>query len=745
MRIGLTARIYFYFIAGVIIASLFSILIMYFDYNNYIITGIERNLIRGAIDTENIIDPAKHNSLINTSDGRNTEYYIETLEKLNNLRETGSFSYIYTLVKLPDNKFYFIFDTEDYQVSPGDKLSFMREYENMPHEVLKAYNSKMLAVTENYYTDEWGTFKSAFLPVMNSAKNVEYIIGVDFDATYIASLNKKILLISLIALGAILPFVIILIILLKRDVVKHVNLLTEEIKTSEQINISLKNYLSNIIESMPSMLITIDENNIVTQWNQAAVIATGIPSSEIMGKQITDATQLFNTYLTSSNEIMNNGKPVEFYRKRLTDDDTHLRNITLFPLVANCAKGLVIRIDDITELEQKDQQLRQMQKMEIVGNLAGGLAHDFNNMLGGIMGALSVIKLKRKNGTLSEAMLNDYLTMMEEAGVRATDMAKQLLFLSHNNETSLIPIDLISIINHTEKICRNTFDKSIIIEMEMPEEPVIISADATQIEQVLLNLFVNASHAMTIMRKANEKHGGKLSIVIEKINADQNFILNHPEAETADYWQISIRDTGVGMDTKTAAKIFEPFFTTKAREKGTGLGLSVAYNIIKTHKGFIDVYSEPGWGTEFTLYIPALETNSSVININCQKKYIEGEGLILVIDDEDVIRKITSEILKECGYDVITATDGFEGIEILKREIDNIRLTIIDMVMPGKNGLETCKEIRQIKPDAKIIITSGFKKDERIDQLTEYRTDGFIQKPYTIERLSRLVHEILSD
>ena len=317
-------------------------------------------------------------------------------------------------------------------------------------------------------------------------------------------------LICILAFAAALPFVVLLVLMLKKDVIKHVNRLSEDILSGERENIKLKNYLSNIIESMPSILIAIDENGAVTQWNQAAVIATGISAAEALGRNILDISPMFGDYLQNSMEVMKNRKTVEFYRKRLAKDDEHLKNITLFPLVANCVKGIVFRVDDITELEKKDQQLRQMQKMEIVGNLAGGIAHDFNNMLGGIMGALSVLQHKRRNGTLSENMFGEYLTMMEDSGIRAADMAKQLMLLSRSNETSLNPVDLNSIITHVIKICRNTFDKSVVIELETASEPVMINADPTQIEQVLLNLCVNAGHAMTLMRDEGEPAGGKL-------------------------------------------------------------------------------------------------------------------------------------------------------------------------------------------------------------------------------------------
>ncbi len=519
------------------------------------------------------------------------------------------------------------------------------------------------------------------------------------------------------------------------------NFMMQNILHHETELVHVKNYLHNIIESMPSMLITIDDNEIVTQWNQAAVLLTGIPSPDVIGKNIMDVTPMFNEFLEKSRESISNNKAISFYRQQFKDND-HFMNISLYPLTANGARGVVIRVDDISELEQKDEQLRQIQKMETIGTLAGGLAHDFNNVLGGISGVLSLLRIKIQKGTLNEAKLDEYIDTMESSTNRAADMARQLLMLSRREETAFTVIDLNEVVKHISKICQSTMDKSIQLNIEPLDKPVLISGDYTQIEQILLNLCINATHAMTIMRKKDEPQEGRLTLKIDKILADKYFLENHPEAKEISYWRISVGDTGVGMDSKTIAKIFDPFFTTKDQNRGTGLGLSVVYTTIQKHYGFIDVYSEPGLGSEFTIYLPSVQGDEKII-YESKTTFDEGHGLILVIDDEETIRSITKDILEECGYNVIQAENGFEGIGQYIKNKEDIKLVIVDMIMPVKSGLETCMELKKINPQVKILLTSGFKKDERIDEIMSLGINDFIQKPYTTENLSKAVYGII--
>lgn len=504
-------------------------------------------------------------------------------------------------------------------------------------------------------------------------------------------------------------------------------------------------YLKNIIDSMPSMLISVNDAGLIVEWNEAASRITGISSLQAIGREFWKVLPALDKYRNYVQEVITSRLPMEFHREAVQDGEFETyHHVSLFPLIANCVQGIVIRIDDITELEKKEQQLRQAQKMETIGTLAGGLAHDFNNLLGGVTGSLSLIKFKLQNEEeVDRVYIKKYLNIMEDSGKRAVDLVKQLLSLSRQQETNLEPVDLNASIEHVMKICANSFDKSIELAAQYAEEKALVMASPTQMEQVLLNLCINAAHALTSMRKEDEPQGGKLTVTLRKMLADKGFCINHPEAKESDYWVLSVHDTGVGMDTKTAAKIFDPFFTTKQKDKGTGLGLAMVYNIIQQHEGFLDVYSEVDLGTNFNIYLPVY--HGAIKDIQEEQEIIlpHGDGLILVVDDEEIIRQTAKAILEECGFEVILAHDGEEGVRLYRERHQEIKIVLLDMVMPKKSGKEAFLEMQGINPQIKVLLASGFKQDERVDSVLDLGVRGFVQKPYSLEILSEAVFKIL--
>ncbi|MCG8571501.1 MAG: response regulator [Spirochaetes bacterium] len=506
----------------------------------------------------------------------------------------------------------------------------------------------------------------------------------------------------------------------------------------------LKNFLSSIINSMPSMIITLNDEDVITQWNQAARELTGIYSQEAMGKSIWEVLPAFKRYKKYLEEIKISGGQVELDKEHFLNDKTKYHKIAIYPLIGLSLNGLVIRIDDITEMTKIDNQLKQAQKMEMIGTLAGGLAHDFNNVLGGIVGTVSLMDFYLKQNKVDIEQFLNHVDIIKDSTIRATDMVKQLMTISRKNEIALAPLDLNMSIKHVVKICNNTFDKSIEILPIYQSQPAYINADITQIEQVLLNLCVNSSHAMTFMRGEDEKIGGKLELEITRIHADPVFCASHPEASEGDYWVVRISDTGIGMDANTLTKIFEPFFSTKEKGHGTGLGLAMVYSIIKQHQGFIDVYSELGTGTTFTLYLPLLEKVKIKVERKKEKRVKKKkEGLALVVDDDRAMQNITRNILQELGYKVIIATNGEEGVSVYQEKYQTIKFVILDMTMPKLSGKEAYLEMKKINPDVLVLLISGFKLDDRVQKVLSLGINGFLQKPFSLEQLENKLDEIL--
>lgn len=402
---------------------------------------------------------------------------------------------------------------------------------------------------------------------------------------------------------------------------------------------------------------------------------------------------------------------------------------------------------EILKTKQAEETLLQSQRMETVGSLASGLAHDLNNILTAITGTVSIIEFKIKEDMeIDRKILSDYLKSINHACSRSSNLISQLLSISKKRESKFKPEDLNKVMDSVFSIIENTFDKSIIIDFVHYPQKAVSSVDFVQIEQVILNLCVNAVHSMTIMRPPESKKGGKLTVTLDKIITDSCFCDKYPGVKEGEYYVISVQDTGVGIKQEILGKIFNPFFTTKKDFMGTGLGLAICYRIISNHSGIIDVYSEQGRGSEFKIYLPALyqsEPEGEVNNI--EKEIVRGFGKILVIDDEDVIRLTMYNVLEECGYDVILAGDGKTGIELYKSDFKEIKAVILDVNLPDISGTVVFEELKKINKDAKIIISSGFLYDDRIEKMLSEGANDKLLKPFTLSDVSKRLSEVLKD
>ncbi|HOW50864.1 MAG TPA: ATP-binding protein [bacterium] len=412
-------------------------------------------------------------------------------------------------------------------------------------------------------------------------------------------------------------------------------------------------------------------------------------------------------------------------------------------------RGVVIDMSEIKqaqeEIKRKELQLIQAQKMESIGTLAGGLAHDFNNVLGGIGGASSLLTylLEHDPANATPEKLLEYLELIDSQVKRASEMIRQLLALSRGQEIAFAPMDLAKAVEQVAAICEKTFEKSVQLRLTLPRERPLINGDAALIEQVILNVMVNAWHAMTIMRGPNEKQGGICAVTLEHIRVDNGFPGWPPDLPTGDHWSIRITDSGVGIPPDTLPRIFDPFYSTKKPGTGTGLGLPMAYNIIRQHHGHIKAASVPGKGSTFTLFLPALP-QGGLSRAADPTAFIahRGTGFALLADDEPAIRETTAEMLEMMGYNVLIATDGLEAVEIFKRDPDKISFLVLDLLMPRMSGIEALREIRRLRPDIRALIISGYRFDEQVQEAVSWGNLITLQKPFTVEQFSRSVKEL---
>ncbi len=498
-------------------------------------------------------------------------------------------------------------------------------------------------------------------------------------------------------------------------------------------------YLNLLFNSIRLLILAVNDKGQITQWNQTLVRYSGIDAKNALGAKLWNAAPFMKPFRDEIEEAIAGGAVRELYRQTIEFSGEKYFNISITPLSDSETPGAVIILEDVTELIHKGEELIQAQKMETVGTLTGGLAHDFNNVLGGIRGSLSMMNFIIRNAPEKIGDIGEYIELSEKSVERASNMVEQLLTLSRKSKLTVRPVNLRDSIENVLNLCRVSFDKSVIIKTYYCDVAPIVEADQTQIEQVLLNILINAEHSMTIMRGEDEPHGGVIEIRVSRVL---------PENMTHDvfghFWAISIRDRGVGIAHDLQMKIFDPFFTTKKKGNGSGLGLSMAYNIIHQHQGFIELKSEPGRGSEFILYLPELFEHSGTTEMELPPvEEIPGSGTVLIIDDEEAIRKTASGMLGSLGYTAIIAHDGSEGLELYRRHGAEIDVVLLDMVMPGLSGKDVYIRLKEMDPQVKVLLSSGFFNDPRVNDVMAMGADGFLKKPYSAPGLSAALHRIL--
>ena len=393
---------------------------------------------------------------------------------------------------------------------------------------------------------------------------------------------------------------------------------------------------------------------------------------------------------------------------------------------------------DITQQKEEEKRrknlenlLVQAQKMEAIGTLAGGVAHDFNNLLMGIQGLVSLMLLRTEPGHPHY----NRLKAIEEQVQSGAMLTRQLLGFAQGGRYEVRPTDMNTLIGNLAAVFART-KKEIRLREDYAEDLWSVDVDRGQMEQALLNLLINAWQAMP--------GGGDLYLKTENIVIDEE-IARTKDLLPGPYVRIAVTDTGCGMDEKTKQRVFEPFFTTREMGRGTGLGLSSVYGIVKGHGGVVNVYSELGHGTTFSIYLPASPRDGEAREIPVPGETAGGKETVLVVDDEEVIGDVTAGMLEHLGYRVLTARSGSEALEIFAVNRDRIDVVILDMIMPGMGGGEVFDRMRTMKPEVKVILSSGYSLNGMAKEIMDRGVRAFIQKPFTMDGLSRKIREVLRD
>jgi len=387
---------------------------------------------------------------------------------------------------------------------------------------------------------------------------------------------------------------------------------------------------------------------------------------------------------------------------------------------------------DVTERKLLEQQLRQSQKLEAIGQLAGGVAHDFNNLLTAIIG-FSDLLLRQVD---ADARIRTEIEEINSAGKRAAALTSQLLAFSRRQVLQPVLLDLNDVVVNIEKMLRRLIGEDIDIVTVAEARHGWIKIDPGQTEQILMNLALNARDAMP--------NGGKLTIETSSVELDETYTRTHPEVVPGRYVLLAVSDTGFGIDTETQLHIFEPFFTTKDQGKGTGLGLSTVYGIVKQSGGHIWVYSEPGHGATFKVYLPRVDAaGDSQIAPSDAPKSLQGSERVLLVEDDEAVRTLARLVLEEHGYTVFSAENGPRAIEAFGSLAGTIDLVITDVIMPQMSGAELAKLLREMHSDLSVLYVSGYTEEATIHRGVLDEGVEFLQKPFTPQALARKVREVI--
>jgi PAS domain S-box-containing protein len=510
--------------------------------------------------------------------------------------------------------------------------------------------------------------------------------------------------------------------------------ITERKRMEEALQVSEEKYRSVVANANDAIFIA--QDGMIKFPNPSALSITGYSEEEYAGIRIADLIHPEDREMVLNRHqrrLMGEETPSPYSFRILNKAGEELWvQLNAVRIEWEGKPGILCFLRDITQQKKLEAQFQQAQKMEAVGTLAGGIAHDFNNLLQTVLGYTEILFHEDAGKSISQELLH-----IKHAAQRGAELTQQILTFSRKVQSKLRPVDLNIEVKQVQKLLQRTIPKMIDVELHLADDLKVISADPAQVEQILMNLSVNARDAMP--------EGGKLIIGTNNIFLDESYCRGNLEAHPGEHVLLSVSDTGHGMDKETIEHIFEPFYTTKGVGKGTGLGLAMVYGIVKSHGGHIQCLSQPGKGTIFSVYFPVFETETMAEDSTEEKIPVGGKETVLLVDDETSIRELGERTLLMSGYTVLKASDGERALEIYRREHEKIDLVILDLIMPGMGGKKCLEKILEMNPNAKVVIASGYTHDLTSDNPIEKRAKAIVLKPFNISQLLQVIRKVLDE